>query len=231
VDSAAPIVRVFIAAHVRLYRDALAESLAREPGVEVVGMSGDPTEMLLQVRELKPEVVVLDPAVAENLDAVRRLVNRAGEIKVVVLASPATEGDIIACAEAGVSGFVTRDDSLADLVGSIQSAARGDLRCSPQTAGTLLRRVTALATDRSPGSLEAHLTAREVEVAQLIDEGLSNKQIALRLCIELPTVKHHVHHILEKLAVARRSEAVSRLRQVGLLQAVALAEALNCLSL
>ena len=68
------------------------------------------------------------------------------------------------------------------------------------------------------GAPASNLTMRELQVARLIDEGLSNKQIALELEIELSTVKHHVHHILEKLEVARRSEAVARLRQRGLLQ-------------
>jgi DNA-binding NarL/FixJ family response regulator len=81
----------------------------------------------------------------------------------------------------------------------------------------LLRRVTALASGRAVGGQASNLTMRELQVVRLIDQGLSNKQIALQLEIELSTVKHHVHHILEKLEVARRSEAVARLRQNGVL--------------
>jgi len=210
--------RVFIAAYVRLYREALAEILARVDGIVVVGTAGNRPEILAQVGELEPDVVLLDPAVPGSMDAIRELVHPAPCIRVVVLASSENEREVIAFAEAGVSGFVTRDDSLIDLVAVIRCATQGDLLCSPRTAGTLLRRVTALAAEPPPGAFEGQLTPRELEVVQLIDEGLSNKQIAFRLHVELPTVKHHVHHILEKIGVARRSEAVAHLRQHGLLR-------------
>jgi DNA-binding NarL/FixJ family response regulator len=79
--------------------------------------------------------------------------------------------------------------------------------------------VTLLAAERQSGSSEESLTPREVEVALLLDEGLSNKQIAGRLHVEVPTVKHHVHHILHKLGVSSRAEAVARLRRRGLIAA------------
>jgi two-component system, NarL family, nitrate/nitrite response regulator NarL len=212
--------RVFIASNVRLYREALAEILAREEGIDVVGTAGDRLGILAQVDEIKPDVVLMDPAVAESIETIRDLVESAAGIQVIALALSETEREVIGCAEAGVSGFVTCDESLFTLVSTIRGATQGDLVCTPRTAGTLLRRVAALAARQTPNPLEPQLTARELEVVRLVDEGLSNKQIALRLQIELPTVKHHVHHILEKLGVARRSEAVARLRQNGLLQAV-----------
>jgi two-component system nitrate/nitrite response regulator NarL len=222
-------VRVLIAADVRLYRESLAEILGRDERIDVVGVTGDPVDMLSLVGELKPDVALLDPAVPGSMAAVRELAKRALGVKVVALAAQETEAEVIECAEAGVSGFVTRDQSLADLVASIRSAARGDLVCSPETAGTLLRRVRALAAAQPRLYSEAHLTQRELEVVRLLQEGLSNKQIAHRLCIELPTVKHHVHHILEKLGVGRRGEAVARLRHGGLIQAVPLLDVLDSL--
>jgi DNA-binding NarL/FixJ family response regulator len=82
----------------------------------------------------------------------------------------------------------------------------------------LLERVAALAASLPQATPAQHLTPRELEIARLLERGLSNKQIAARLRIQLATVKHHVHHILEKLDVARRGEAVARLRQIGMLQ-------------
>jgi len=213
-----PLARVFVGAHVRLYRDALIEILAREHAVEVVGASGDRAAIVAGVEELRPDVVLLDPAAAESLDLIRELAQSSSAVKIVALASSEAEPDVIAYAEAGVSGFVTREESVADLIGTIVRAVQGELVCSPQTAGTLLRRLTSLAAERAGAdSLDEPLTAREREVAQLLDEGLSNKQIALRLNLELPTVKHHVHHILQKVGAASRSEAVARLRNFGLL--------------
>jgi two-component system nitrate/nitrite response regulator NarL len=212
-------VRVFIAAHIRLYREALVELLAPEAELEIVGASGDRHEVLALVSELQPDVVVLDPAASESIDMIRELADPVARVRVVALASSETEPDVIAYAEAGVSGFVTREESLADLVATILRAAAGDLVVSPQIAGTLLRRVTLLAAERPWRSPADSLTARELQVALLLDEGLSNQQIARRLQLELSTVKHHVHHILRKLGVARRSEAVAHLRQRGLLVA------------
>jgi two-component system nitrate/nitrite response regulator NarL len=214
--SEAATVRVFIAAHVRFYREALTEILAKEHRLEIVGASGNRQEILARVASVGPDVVLLDPT-AESIHMIRELADPAASTRVVALACPETEPEVIAYAEAGVSGFVTCEESLADLVATILRAARGDLVVSPQTAGTLLRRVTLLAAERPAAFPAEPLTARELEVVLLIDEGLSNQQIALRLHIELSTVKHHVHHILHKLGVARRSEAVAHLRRRGLL--------------
>jgi DNA-binding NarL/FixJ family response regulator len=210
------LVRVFVAAHVRFYREALVEILAHEEGLEIVGASGARQEILAGVREVEPDVVLLDPAAAESLDLIRELAGPAANVKVVALATSEAERDVIAYAEAGVSGFVTREESVADLVATIRRASAGELVCSPQAAGALLRRVTVLAAQRPSGSSEESLTPRELEVALLLDEGLSNKQIAGRLHVEVPTVKHHVHHILHKLGVSSRAEAVARLRRRGM---------------
>ncbi len=216
---------VLIAARVRLYRDGLGEILGQEEDVKVIGGASDRRDTLVGVQRLRPDVVLLDPTITGYIDVIREL-REATRVKVVALASTQTESEVIACAEAGVSGYVTNEDSLSDLLAVIRSVATGELVCSPRTAGTLLRRVAVLAsevdtlsTEQSDRPPESRLTRREFEVARLIDEGLSNKQIGRRLCIELPTVKHHVHHILEKLQVARRGEAVARLRQHGMLEA------------
>jgi two-component system nitrate/nitrite response regulator NarL len=107
---------------------------------------------------------------------------------------------------------VTQDASLDDLAGTIRGVLRGELRCPPRIAATLFKRVAALAAPGRP-ALATVLTAREREVLAVLDEGLSNKQIAARLCIEIATVKNHVHHILEKLQVASRSEATAYARR------------------
>jgi DNA-binding NarL/FixJ family response regulator len=106
---------------------------------------------------------------------------------------------------------VAREGSVHDLVDAVERAARGELQCSPQVAGTLIRR---LAWRAAAGAtlIPSPLTARESEIVRLIDEGLSNKEIAVRLGIEVATVKNHVHNLLEKLRVRRRSEAAARLR-------------------
>jgi len=107
---------------------------------------------------------------------------------------------------------VPRDGTLADLRAVIESVARGEVVCSPRIAASLLRRIADLAAEREPPPPELRLTSREIEIVELIDQGLSNKEIAQRLSIALPTVKNHVHSILDKLHVHRRAEAAARLR-------------------
>ncbi len=129
------------------------------------------------------------------------------------------EREVIACAEAGVACCLTAEASIDDLVAAIGSVARGEAPCSPWTAAVLLRRVASLARERRApvGTHVAEaprprLTTRELEIVELVDQGLSNKQIAQQLHIELPTVKNHMHRILDKLGVRRRAEAAELVR-------------------
>jgi len=203
---------------VSLYCEGLACLLAREEhNIEVVGIGREGQEIVALVKELDPDVVLLDPTLPEGIETIRELALSL-EMRVIALGCPENDAETIACAEAGVSGFLTPDASISDLIATIHGASEGELLCSPKLAGLLLRRVTALAANRSNGPPASPLTMRELQVVRLIDAGLSNKQIALKLEIELSTVKHHVHHILEKLEVERRGEAVARLRQQGVLQ-------------
>lgn len=98
----------------------------------------------------------------------------------------------------------------------VESVPRGETLCSPGIAATLFHRVAALARELQLEPIEGRLTARELDVRRLIEEGLANKEIATALSIELPTVKNHVHRILEKLNVRHRTEAAARARRAGL---------------
>jgi two-component system nitrate/nitrite response regulator NarL len=119
---------------------------------------------------------------------------------------------VLGCAEAGVAGYVPREASLEDLVETIGCASRGELRCSPQLGVTLLRQLALRAAGVDDAASRAPLTSREVEIVRLIEHGLSNKEIATRLGIQVATVKNHVHNLLEKLRIHRRAEAADRLR-------------------
>jgi DNA-binding NarL/FixJ family response regulator len=132
--------------------------------------------------------------------------------RVLAITVPNREPAVIECAESGVAGFLTTDASIDDLVAAVEAVARGELLCSPSSAGMLLRRLGSLARELPRPSAVAALTSRELEVVELVEQGLSNKQIAQRLCIELPTVKNHIHHILEKLGVRRRGDAAALVR-------------------
>ena len=208
-------IRVLVSAQPRLFREALAELLGREDDLAVVGAVAGGGDALAAVRTLEPDVVVIDLDHGGSVEPVRELAG-ARHSKLIGLVASNNDQDVIAYAEAGLAGFLNHEDSSTDLAETIRSAARGEFQCSPRTAGTLLRHVAELASKSNGYAQHALLTGREREVMLLLDEGLSNKQIAERLHIELATVKHHVHHILEKLEAKRRSQAVARARRAGL---------------
>jgi two-component system nitrate/nitrite response regulator NarL len=203
-------IRVFIVCDTRLYREGLAQILAGHAGIIVVGLAADTEEALPRLRELDPEVVLLDSALPGGTAALLQLREERPEAKIVALTLPETEEEVIQFAEAGVSGYVTRAASVDDLVATIRSVDRGELICSPRIAAAMLRRLSTVAAQSPPG--QVRLTLREREIVQLIDAGFANKEIASRLHIQLSTVKNHVHNILEKLGVHRRADIVRRLR-------------------
>jgi DNA-binding NarL/FixJ family response regulator len=212
----AAVVRVVIAADIRLYREGLALALGGRGGFAVAGFASRAADAVAAVRDLRPDVALIDLAMPESLGVIRALAEAAPGVKVVALAVPEVDLSVLACAEAGVAGYVPRDGSLEDLVQAIESAARDELHCSPRIAASLFRHVAALSADRARAADErAPLTTREVEIVRLIDRGLANKEIARTLCIEVATVKNHVHNILEKLQVSRRGEAAARVRLEG----------------
>jgi DNA-binding NarL/FixJ family response regulator len=206
-------IRVVIAGDIRLYREGLSLHLARQEQLEVVGSASSGEETCQVARALAPDVVLLDMAMRDSLRTVQALREIVPGTHVIALTIPELEHAVIACAEAGVSGFVMREASLVDLVDAITSAARGEVNVSPSMAATLLRRVGILAADRAAPAPHAALTTRERGIVELITDGLSNKEIAARLNVELATVKNHVHNILDKLQVGRRGEIAARLRR------------------
>ena len=204
------LVQAFIVADVRVHRDGLQELLEREACIDVIGAAATVPESIAEISNLAPDVVLLDVAGENRVAAITALVQAIPGVKVIACAVPETEQDVIPCAEAGVAACLPRETPLTELGATIERVASGETIASPRVAAMLLRRVATLAARSSP---EERLTAREGEILGLIDDGLSNKQIARRLSIELPTVKNHVHNILEKLHVHRRYEAAARMRE------------------
>ena len=213
-DRAVGSARVLVLSDIKLYRDVLTASLAAQPGVGAC-------EALATVDEAIPRlaggdgatIVLMDMARPESYQAVRALLAAAPAVPILAFAVGDSDEEVLACAEAGVAGFVLRSGSLQELAEAIHRLARGELLCSPRTAASLFRRLSHLAAARRDAAASQDpLTSREREISVLLDDGLSNKEIARRLHIEVATVKNHVHRILEKLHVSRRGEAAARLR-------------------
>jgi two-component system nitrate/nitrite response regulator NarL len=167
---------------------------------------------VLRAGEAKPDVAVVDAALL-NADVVRALLEQSPGTRIIAFGVADDWDDVQACAATGVAGFVTRNSSVADLVQAVHSARRGELICSPRIAALMFERMRTGENRSEPQVQERALTTREREICELLERGLSNKEIARRLFIEQATVKNHVHNILEKLQVTRRGEAAATLRR------------------
>ncbi|MGZ4306538.1 MAG: LuxR C-terminal-related transcriptional regulator [Solirubrobacteraceae bacterium] len=204
---------VFIVGSVRVYREALAGAFEKHDEIRVIGLAAAAHAALRPIRDLGPDIVLVDMSAPHAIAAARTL-SAVAPAKIVALAAPENEQSIVACAEAGVAAFVSSEATFDDVVTATEAVVRGETVCSPRVAATLLRRVANDARARQHSEF-APLTLRERQVVALIDEGLSNKEIAAELSIELSTVKNHVHHLLEKLGARGRGEAAARMRMVG----------------
>ena len=210
--------RVFVCAGVRMYEEGLASAIRDDMRFDLAGTAASRHTLLdaLLTLEPPPDVVLVDLGRDEGIAAVRALRRMVPECGVIALAVGGAD-DVVAYAEAGAAGLVPRESSLEELGGLIQSVADGGSPVAARLGTVLLRRLAAQAEHTRAGPDPRSLTVREREVARLIDRGLSNKEIATHLSIELPTVKNHVHSILEKVNVSRRYEAALVLRNRGLL--------------
>jgi DNA-binding NarL/FixJ family response regulator len=150
-------------------------------------------------------------AMTDAFSVARHLTRFAGASRIVALGMPEDEAEVLNCAQLGIAGYVTREASIADMLAAVEATARGEVHCSPKIAGSLFRRIAALSTERNNSSTPNGLTARESQILKLLQQGMSNKMISRSLGIELPTVKNHVHSILAKLGIHRRTEAISLL--------------------
>lgn len=205
--------RIIIVAAVRAARDALARELEREAlGIEVLSTHPDPRSALEAASMASPDVVIIDSQL--GIDAVHALTTRGITANLVVLG--ASVDQITAWRAAATVHAVDPEADLASLIRAIERAAYGGGR-----GGTYrLSRKPIPSLDRSAAAVAARdgkrsLTPREMEVVELLEEGLSNKDIARALSISPATVKNHVHSILEKLELRRRGEIAAKLRRDG----------------
>lgn len=197
--------RLYVLSDIRLLREGIVLALAQNLSVLVVG-SSDLAMSPDRIVELRPDVLLLDIATPGGLGVARSIRHTLPDIKIVAIAVSEVEQEVITCAEAGVSGFVSRNGSAQDLVTAVHCAVRGELVCSPRTAALVFNRMAILAA-KPERSADSHtLTRREHEIVSLLNEGLSNKEIARTLRIQNATVKNHVHSILSKMHVRRRGE-------------------------
>jgi DNA-binding NarL/FixJ family response regulator len=193
-----------IVSSVLLYRQGLAASMSADGRLEVVSVT-DPTRATAEATALAPDAVVFDASGEEALVMARRLKRLDDRIVLVGFGISNSAQHVVACAEAGLAGFIDENGSIDALVQTIVGALHGEFTCSPRVTAILCERLASLANHGDANDSRGLLTPREREIASLVSEGLSNKEIALGLRIGPATVKNHVHNILDKLGVRRRA--------------------------
>jgi DNA-binding NarL/FixJ family response regulator len=203
---------VVILSDIRFLQEALAEILSREAGLSVIGIAANLVEAQTGWSDIHPDIVLLDTTLPDALAALAAIRELLPKARVIALAMAETEENVLKWGEAGVASYIPRTATLADVIAAIGNTMRGEQACSASITARLWHRLAEQPAP-SPVADPSLLTAREVEIIQLLASGLSNKQIALRLHISLATTKSHVHNLLTKLELPRRGLAASWLRQ------------------
>jgi DNA-binding NarL/FixJ family response regulator len=215
------VIRVLVADEQALVRAGFRAILEAQDDLEVVGEAGDGGEAVAIARELRPDVVLMDvrmPGV-DGIEATRRLLRDGDAPRVLMLTTFDLDEYVYEAMRAGASGFLLKDAPRDQLVGAVRTVAAGDSLLAP----ALLRRLIEDFVRRpAPGARSYpeldELTERELEVLTLIARGLANAEIAAQLFVSEATVRTHVTHILAKLGLRDRVQAVVLAYETGLVQ-------------
>jgi DNA-binding NarL/FixJ family response regulator len=201
--------RVLIVDDHDLFRTGL-RNLLEEQGVQIVGEAAGGTEAIRIVRDLAPDVVVMDlnmPGMG-GVDATRHISSIAPLTRVVMLTISEEDSDVMDAILAGACGYLLKDSSIQDLMAGIRAASMGESLISPNIAAKVLQRIRATSTQPEiANQIRAELSDREIEVLKLIANGKDNAVIAAELHISPKTVKNHISNILMKLQIDNRIQA------------------------
>jgi len=208
-------IRVLVADDHAILRKGIRALLGTEPGIEVVGETGDGLETVAQAQALCPDVILMDLVMPkmDGIEATRRIAAEQPGVRILVLTSFAADDKVFPAIKAGALGYILKDSDPAELVQAIHQVYRGQPSLEPSIALKMLQELSHPA--QRPPTLDP-LSERELEVLRLLAQGKSNREIADQLVITELTVRTHVSNILGKLHLASRTQAALYALKEGL---------------
>jgi two-component system NarL family response regulator len=211
-------IRLFIVDDNRLLREGLSAMLSEVEDIQIVGTASSGSEALKAIKSVKPDVALIDIGLPDKdgIEVTQDLHVSAPDVRIIILGMIDLTEEILACIEAGASGYILKESTFDHLVDIIRSVQRSESFCSPKVTASLFTRIAELSYNRLARDMET-LTNRELEIINLIAKQMSNKQISEKLFISTQTVKNHIHNVLDKLQLHGRLEAVQYARERNLL--------------
>lgn len=205
--------RVFVSEDHPVYREGLVESIRDCPELELVGESGDGLQALDRIRELRPDLALLDLRLPglDGIGVLRALANETVDTRVLLLSAYSDGALVYEALEAGAAGYISKDAAVEEIIAAIRSAAAGETVLSPGLQQRLARQINRHERQSS------QLSAREQEIVTLIADGLSSGAIGERLNLSEGTVKTYTRRAFEKLGVCSRAAAIAEAMRRGIL--------------
>jgi DNA-binding NarL/FixJ family response regulator len=212
-------IRVLVADDQSMIRAGFRLLLAREPDIDVVAEASNGVEAVQQAARFSPTVVLMDIRMPEldGIQATRQILAAEPAARILILTTFDLDEYVYEALQAGASGFVLKDDPPEQLIAALRTVAAGDALLSPAVTKSVIRKFAQLPRPERPKAVD-ELTARELDIFRLMADGLSNGEISERLFIGDTTVKTHVTHILQKLGLRDRVQAVVLAYQTGIFE-------------
>lgn len=197
----------------RQYRTALTRSLKGADGLVPVDLGDGNEESLRQLGHEQPQALLVDLPPRRLAALLRAAHAQQPSLPILAVNCDEEESELLALFEAGLTGFVPHNAGTSELVWAIQAALAGEFHCPPRIAAALVHRVNAAGETGGSTAVLTRFTTREVQIVQLLEQSMTNKEIAVRLGIGTETVRNHVYRICCKIHVHRRTEVVARVQE------------------
>jgi NarL family two-component system response regulator LiaR len=214
-----PKTKILIADDHPLLREALCQVFSNQKDMEIVGQAGNGEEAIDLASQLKPDILVMDIMMPkfDGLEASRQIKKIAPNTAILILTAYDDDNYVLGLLEAGATGYLMKSAKGQDLVEAVRAVRAGESVLHPKIIEKLLKQAMVKPVGAAEQKIKDLLSDREMEMLKLLATGMSNKEIAEKLCLSLRTVKAHMSNIFTKMNVASRSEALVEALRTGLL--------------